>query len=75
MSYTEAIHEAVPGLSAEDARTVEELMRVERPTLDALDRRQFNRLARQSKIDLDDLRKNDPEVASWYEQIANGGRS
>ena len=55
------------GCAVEDAAAIEELMRVEYPTLNHLDRRRFNKIARDAKSDLAWLRRHDPETAAFYE--------
>jgi hypothetical protein len=67
--YTDAIAKAV-GCDDREALVVEEVMRVETPTLDHLDARRFNHLAREAKATLQDLRSTDPECAAWYEKAA-----
>lgn len=69
--YLPAIMDAVVGIDADEAAVVEELMRVEHPTLDHLDSRRFNRLARDSKMALDILRHEDPVCAAFYERQAS----
>lgn len=54
----------------EDAAVIEEVMRVERPILSELDRRQFNHEARVAQATLAWMRKNDPDCAAFYEGSA-----
>jgi hypothetical protein len=69
MSYRAKIV-SVTGVSPREAAVIEEVMRAESPTLDALDVRAFNRLARASKLELEMLRVEDPAVARLYEEQA-----
>jgi hypothetical protein len=69
MSYRAAIIKAT-GVDIAEAAVIEEIMRVDRPTLEALTSREFNRLARVSKQAIDELRVEDPEVAAFYEGLA-----
>lgn len=55
----------------EDASVIEELMRLEYSTLDHLDKRRFNQIARNAQKDLAYLRKHDPETAAFYEQCGH----
>lgn len=66
--YRDAIIEATK--RPEDADAIEEVMRLERPTLDALTRGEFDRLARKSARALDEIRRadaewDDAELAAW----------
>lgn len=69
MSYVASICKAT-GVDASEAAIIERLMRVERPTLDALDAREFRLLARESCEALQYLRECDPEVADFYAEEA-----
>ena len=69
MSYQENIIKAckLSGDSAEkESEMIEEVMRCQHPTLDGLDARTFNQLARLSKEAL-----KDPELRALYE-VSNG---
>ena len=55
----------------QEAKVIERIMRVERPTLDSLDRPTFRRLARRSHEVLKELRKSDPKTARAYEAEAH----
>lgn len=68
--YTAAIMKAT-GADAREASVIEEIMRLERPTLDALTGRGFDVLARQSVKVLAVLRDEDPETAAFFEKQAS----
>lgn len=69
--YQRSIWKAT-GCALEDACVIEEVMRVDTPTLDHLDRRRFTVKARQAQADLAWMRQHDPETATWYESCARG---
>lgn len=58
----------VTGCELEDAAVIEELMRVEYPTLDHLDAMRFDEEARIAAATLYYFRKNDPDIAQFYEE-------
>lgn len=60
--YRKAIMEACE-VDAKEASLIEEVMRASYPTLDHLDSRSFNRIAREAKKAL-----NDPELQKLYER-------
>lgn len=61
---------AACGVDPDEAAVIERVMRVDRPTLDALPRRSFDALARSSQAVLAVLRADYPEVAEFYEKEA-----
>jgi hypothetical protein len=71
--YERSIWKAT-GCALEDAGVIEELMRVETPTLNHLDRRQLATKARNAQKDLAYLRRHDPETAAYYERCGRGTR-
>lgn len=66
--YAGAVMDAC-ACSLRDAHLIVEVMRVEQPTLDALERREFRSLARRSQVALMWFRKNDPVTAAFYESL------
>jgi len=71
--YQRSIWKAT-GCTLEDASVIEEVMRVETPTLDHLDKRAFTQKARAAQKDLIYLRRHDPETAAFYECCGRGKR-
>lgn len=70
-AYSDIIIEAT-GVSYEDACVIEELIRVETPTLSHLDRRSLMREARVGKAQMELLAKDDPETLAFYRACSTG---
>lgn len=67
--YAQTIAEDL-GVTRNEAAVIEEVLRVEHPTLDHMSRAQLAREARVSQQVLEEMRRTDPECAAWYTKCA-----